>query len=177
MANINCLGIDPGANGGLCFLSGQRLYDTPMPKTVEEMYCYLDDLRNDHGNFVTFIERVSHWVADTDSPGKKFGIAKLIKNYDQLTTMLLINNFPTVAVSPQTWQRTIIEMGYNPKTYKNKKNCWKHFAMERFNKILTLKTADAACIAWWGKQQVVGRPSWVLDNLQNKSTRSLFIKQ
>ena len=174
---MNILGIDPGKGGGLCFMYNEKNWIINMPDSPEKFHRFLLDMRKDHGQYIVFIEKVQMWMSDTDevNRGKAFNVAKMLANYNMLLTALRIIQAPTIEVSPRTWQNTLKDYGVKPKTFNNPKNAWKLFAVEKFrNPKITLKTADACCIAWWGKQQVASRPNWVMESFINDESKNLF---
>lgn len=175
---MNILGIDPGKGGGLCFRHSKGNWIVNMPETTEKMYGFANDMKRDYGNYVVFIEKVQMWLSDQDSEnqGKAFRVAKMLANYEQLLTVLKIVGVPIIEVYPRTWQKTLVEKyGCKPKTFTNPKNAWKLFAVEKYNNPkITLKTGDACCIAFWGHHKSINQPSWVIDNVINKETKTLF---
>jgi hypothetical protein len=173
---IGQMGIDSGKGGGICFLINGKTIIIKMPDKPEEVHVFAHEMKRTYGMFVVFIEKVGVWSSDADAhPGKAFRIAKMLANYNSLITCFRIMRMPIIEVPSRTWQKDIKLLGYDPKKYKNQKNCWKEFAISRFgSKNINLKTGDACCIAWWGFQQILTRPDWVIENVINQETKTLF---
>lgn len=170
MNNLKVVGIDPGKGGGICCIREKSVEVSPMID-VDQMVEYLQYLKLD-GFTIVFLEKVQAWVKDEEATGKGIGIAKLLANYNQIETTLKILKIPYVLVHPATWQKDIKSYGVDPKKFKNKKNAWKAFAIQKYPRLLSrinLKTSDAICIAWYGMNQLRTSPTNTLKKVQNKS--------
>lgn len=172
MNNLKVVGIDPGKGGGICCIRENKQVELgPMPDGVDKVVEYIQYLKLD-GFTLVFLEKVQAWVKDEESRGKGIGVAKLLKNFNEIETALRIMGVPYILVHPITWQKALRVYGVNTKGFKNKKNAWKGFAIQQFPqklKQINLKTADAACIAWYGMNELRTRPSATLGRVENKS--------
>lgn len=167
---MRILGIDSGKNGGLCYLNDDEIQIGTMPKTVMELADYMDELLK-KGSFICFIEKVQGWVGDSEeqNKGKQFRIAKLLAHYEQLITILKLKRIPYIEVHPRTWQNHLRDLGVKKKSFKNPKNAYKAFAIEKYPmklKQINLKTADAVCISWYARQICILNPSEINEKIQ-----------
>lgn len=174
--SIPICAIDPGMGGGIAFyVDDQTVSAVKMPRSNKEFWDYVVYLKGTYGNFMTFIERVSVWRGDNDTPGKAFGIEKLLANYNSLVAILEASNIPVVEVSGISWQKKL--MLYFPKEDRTKrKNRYKRYAANKYPTIKpTLKTADALCILSFAREKIVTNPDWVLRRVRNREAANLFI--
>jgi hypothetical protein len=178
MTDMNILGIDPGKGGGICFLGPGDVVQIGTMVEGKQLYEYLVEVREQHGPFICFLERVSSWRGELDeAPGKRFGLDKMLANYNKIINTLELADVPYIFVSPVTWQRHLKAHGASTRSLRNPKNGWKAFAIEKYPrkfKLITLRTADAVCIAWYGKQVSSSQPREVYKKLQNKGSLKLI---
>lgn len=182
-AKQTIVAIDPGSGGGIALLTNGRVQVVPMPKDVFEMEQYFTYIFNTYENIIVLIEKVNLWGKADDAPGKKFGIQKMLKNYEQLLTVIKMTGFKFVEVPPITWQSTLgLRMKRNKgvdyaefKTFRKK--VYKEFATKSFPTIkrVTLKTSDALCLLRFGIVKIDNDIDWIRERLQNNNHKTTLI--
>lgn len=144
------IGIDPGMDGGLCWLAEDSkgkprvISLNPMPDTESGIIRWVVNLGVKNIARIC-IEQVHAMPGNGVTGMFKFGI-----NYGGLRMCLLAKDLAFDAVSPQKWQKTL---GIPPKKSTEKPSQWKN-RLKEFAKDLyptqdgiTLKTCDALLIA------------------------------
>lgn len=172
---IPICGIDPGASGGIAFYANERTVSAiPMPGEPKELWEYFNFLRDTYGHYIVFIERVNVWRGDSSTPGKDFGIAKMLQQYAGVTAIIKALGLPLIEVASISWQKELNLYQKTPdKTLR--KNAYKRYAAKKYPTLKpTLKTADALCIMSYGRVKSITSASWVKDRIANKDTLSLF---
>lgn len=164
---MNIIAIDSGASGAICLktVKGQ-IISVKMPKENTDIYELFRDWTETYGKSIVFIEKVMHWGSDDDSPGKKFGIAKMMKNYNSLILSIQIMKIPYVEVMAYTWQK---KLGLRKK-YKDKqqrKNAFKRFSAAQYPTVkVTLYNADALCVMSFATYVLKYNPSWAHERIK-----------
>lgn len=148
-----CLGIDPGASGGIAYLTNHTVELTPMPPTEKAIWAYFSKKWRET---VAFIEQVQGYIGQ-GQPGSsmfKFGM-----NYGNLRMALIAAGIPFYAIPPQEWQRSL---GIASKKKDETKSKWKSRLKLEAEKLypnlnITLATADALLIGHYCKLVSVQR--------------------
>lgn len=142
------ISIDPGASGGLAFVTDDYCRAFKCPKTTREMFtiynhcmssCYIDGY-----NPVVVIEKVWAFPTDARSNAFNFGV-----NYGKWLGVISSSNIKPTLVTPKKWQDS-----YQPlsKEKKKRKKELKEIAEEMFPDIrVTLYNCDALLIGAWAK--------------------------
>lgn len=170
------IAIDPGANGGIViYAPNEDIQVMKMTKTAKEFSNILKEQKRITPNLLVMIEKVSHWTGDDKEGGKKFGIAKLMKNFDQLMAAIEINDCACIQVHPITWQN-----GLNFKNTGDDKAVRKKFYKNWIAKKLpgvkaTLWSADALCICEFAKFQWRYNKPWILQNIPQNMLHNISI--
>lgn len=175
---MNVLGIDPGKGGGICFISTQGVVHVGKMVEGKALFQYLTETRDQFGPMICYLERVSSWRGElNDAPGKRFGLDKMLANFNRIKNTLELADIPYIIVSSITWQGYLKKTGVSTRGFKNKKNAWKGFAIEKFPrklKQINLATADAICIAWYGKQALGSNSIQERKKIQNPESLTLL---
>jgi len=162
------IGIDPGKMGGIATVKNGWPYAVAMPPDLPEMDAYFKTIRENNDDLIAFVEKVQIFDNDEDTPGKKYGIQKLLDQYSQLKSCLTFHNIPFVEVPPQTWQAAL-QLTRRGQEKTERKEAYKKFAGETFPAAkITLNTADALCIAYFGMQKLRFDPGWVSQKVVQK---------
>lgn len=179
MDNYLIIGIDPGAGGGLSFFSKTKTPEAvKMPSSRKEIFEFLSSLKQhserNNEKVLVFIEKVNLYRGDDETPGKSFGIMKLLGNFETLQTCFEILEMPFVLVPAVTWQTTLNLKGRKGESKQERKKRYSEFARAYFpeNKI-TLQTADAYCLLIFGKKKIKLDPDWINSRL-NMVENDLF---
>lgn len=142
------IGIDPGVNGGVCFIGAERV-DAFAMKSLADLKAELVELKSKNRPLKAYLEEVGGFIGKPQ-PGSamfKFG-----RSMGEIVGLLTGLEIPFETVRPQVWQKGL------PNIAKLKgverKRALKEIATQRFPELsLTLKTCDAALIADWGSKQ------------------------
>lgn len=167
------IGIDPGKGGGIAHYKKGYATAVAMPPNIRELHLYIKQLRENNDEVIVFLEKVQAWKSDKEETGKEFGIDKLLASFEQIKTVLIINEMPYVEVYPQTWQKPMML----PKdlTSNERKNEYKRFAMQNFPEAnINLKTADALCIVFYGMQQLVTNINFINQKIVEFKNEGMF---
>ena len=149
------VGIDPGGNGGIAIQAKGETRVVKMPKTIVE---FSEIIKEVPEPFV-FIERVNKWRGDIDTPGKHFGIDKMVANYNMVLNGLQILGVPYLEVHPRKWQSEF-------KTFLKDKTDRKQFYVQRAKALYPdLKVfkwnADALLILYCGRVWTQWGYDWI----------------
>ena len=155
MANIDLIiGVDPGASGGLAELyTGGSAIVHPMMDDVD-LRDYFDNARTANPGLHVVMELVGGYVGGSGQPGSamfKFG-----EGYGFIQGLLVAYRIPLHLVRPQTWQQGIPGLKGNEKPQRKRAIKEHASRLFPFTKGITLKTADALCIAEWGRRNLLG---------------------
>lgn len=145
MTNI-IIGIDPGKGGGMAVirLSDDYFTAASCPETIDEMSEFIRTIKSETHHITCFLEKVHAFPTDGRSSAFKFGM-----NYGIWRGILSAFSIKTELITPQSWQKYF---GKLPKIKQERKNKLKEIATKESNIKATLKTADAICIAVYGKE-------------------------
>ena len=149
------LGIDPGASGGLAFVSGDSVLAVAAPDTLRDLWDWIDNRRTTLAFAV--IEKVGGYIAGNASPGSamfNFGA-----NYGALRMALTAADIPFEEVTPQRWQKALsIPPRGKDEEKRDFKNRLKARAQQLFPKEkVTLSTSDALLIAEYCRRMREGK--------------------
>ena len=145
-------GIDPGQSGGIAFIFGQGVQAIKMPVTERDVWIYFNETIRNYRKYnlsnvcITIIEKVHSFPSQGIASSFKFG-----QNYGFLRGILVALEVKLIEVSPQRWQRDLNIPSSKGKTKTQHKNALKQRAQQLFPQLnITLATADALLIAYWG---------------------------
>lgn len=139
---MTIIGIDPGTNGGIAWITDGKPCVEKMPDTLQDLWELLRDVASE-GNCHAYIEQVHSspqmGVKSSFTFGNRFG---------HLEMALTAAGIPFTRTRPQVWQK---ELGC---LTKGDKNVTKRMAQELFPNIkVTHSTADALLIATYGNKK------------------------
>ena len=151
--NKTIIGIDPGANGALCFTSSEKkdMYTYKCHPSIagRRVTAYMAANAYKSYKTIAYIEKVHAMPHDGKSSLFKFGV-----NYGAWLGILHSNNKinEIVQVSPQKWMKFWEnKIGEKlPKVKKDRKNKLKEIASVYTDKPATLWNADAVLITMYG---------------------------
>lgn len=148
------IAIDPGASGSISAYKNGKVHCVKMPEKIFEIKEYLQWLIDGTEKQFCFIERVQGWSSDTDHPGKRFQIQKMLDNYSKLKTILTMLEIPFHETNSRKWQKPFI----GSKKFSEpvlRKRYLKEVAEKKFKKQkVTLYNCDALLILLWGVQEM-----------------------
>lgn len=142
---VLCIGVDPGASGGLAEIGVDGVTAVPMPATELDILEWLRQ-QGRRSDVTAIIEQVSGYIGE-GHPGSamfKFGMS-----YGGLRMALIACDIPFEAVTPQAWQKALsISKRDKSESRTQFKNRLKAKAQQLFPLVkVTLATADAILIA------------------------------
>lgn len=154
MNPFNILAIDPGASGGIVHYTHQGVKPIAMPESDDDSREFIETFHKESMACevapVAYIELVGGFVGGNPAPGSamfNFG-----DGYGYLRGLIDGYRIKRVMVRPQVWQKGI--PGATSGEKKERKNSFKEHAARLFPHLrVTLKTADALCIAEWARRQ------------------------
>jgi hypothetical protein len=141
------LAIDPGANGGLAWITGDgQVQAVPMPDGMAETIDSLRELRCTISHMTAYMEQVGTYMPGNSGPSA----AKFARHCGHLEAALYALGIPTVFVLPVKWQKAI---GGFPADKAERKRAIKEAMARRYPHLtVTLKTADALGILTYAIQ-------------------------
>lgn len=169
------IGIDPGASGGLAFVTGGLVKSTAMPGTEKDLWDWIrtggvvdkngDPLPLPASSCEAVIEKVGGFMASGGTSQLKKNVASghtmftFGASYGGLRMALIAAGIPFEEVTPQTWQKGL---GIPPRKKTESKTAWKNRlkarAQQAFPKEkITLATADALLVALYCKRLHEGK--------------------
>ena len=141
MKQETVLGVDPGANGGIAWITDGKACVEKMPDTLQDLWGLIADIAGEFGvRYKAYIEQVSSSPQMGVVSAFSFG-----RGYGNLEMALTAAGIPFERVRPQVWQKALGCMT------KGDKNVSKRKAQELFpDRKITHATADALLIAHYG---------------------------
>lgn len=181
------IGIDPGANGAIAVydVGKQNIRVGKMPVTEKRHFnrkkgkwyhrretdasalmAYLQEF-SQGTQAIVFLEKVQAHRGDVDTPGKSYGIGKLLANYEQLKAVLKLSGLPFVEVYPVSWQSTLHLKKRDGETDTERKRRYKEYAQANFPMVeVTMWNSDALILCEFGFIKLKTAPEWVWERLQ-----------
>ena len=144
-----------------------------MPKDLGELKRYFEHVMETYDNVICFIERVSGYRGDNDTPGKWYGNDKMLANFTELKTSLKFHGIPFIEIHPASWQAGL-KLRVKGEGKKDRKERYKNYAIKHYPEIkVTLWNADALCILQFARYKINMDWDWVADRLPAKKTELL----
>lgn len=139
---MTIIGIDPGTNGGIAWITDGKACVEKMPDTLQDLWELLRDIASE-GNCHAYIEQVHSSPQMGVKSAFTFG-----NGFGHLEMALTAAGIPFTRTRPQVWQK---ELGC---LTKGDKNVTKRKAQELFPNIkVTHATADSLLIATYGTKK------------------------
>lgn len=169
--------IDPGKGGAIAVWNPQTgVYVHKMPETVLDIYDLLMDYKEINPRTLVVIEKVQSWKQDSDQKtGKQFNIEKMVENFVELRSAIVISGLPWLHVFPAQWQDGLYFRNKG-KDKQQRKNDYKQFAMRHFPDIrATLVNSDALCILEFVKRTQRDNIAWLLQKIPKKLLHNISV--
>ena len=146
------IGIDSGANGGVCVLYPDKAAFAAPIGSITELRDILEIAKKyaeaKSHSLDCFVEEVTGYIGGKPQPASRSFV--LGKSYGSILGLLVGLGIPFHTVRPQKWQTGL--SGVRGIEYTARKRRLKEIAAERYPQLKpTLKTADAILIADYGK--------------------------
>lgn len=141
------IGVDPGANGGIAWITDGKACVEKMPDTLQDLWELVVSISLEAGTGGTGIKAYLEAVSSSPQMGvvSSFSFGR---GYGNLEMALTAAGIPFERVRPQVWQKALGCMT------KGDKNVSKRKAQELFpDRKITHATADALLIAHYGTKQ------------------------
>ena len=145
---MTTIGIDPGTNGGIAWITDGKACVEKMPDTLQDLWELICDIHSDMGQMKqapikAYIEQVHSSPQMGVKSAFTFG-----NGFGHLEMALTAAGIPFERVRPQVWQKALGCMT------KGDKNITKRKAQELFPDIkVTHAIADSLLIAYYGTKQ------------------------
>jgi crossover junction endodeoxyribonuclease RuvC len=138
------LGIDPGASGGIAWITDGKPCVEKMPDTLQDLWELIENITGALPHRCkAYLEQVHSMPGQGVASSFKFG-----QGYGALEMALTAVGIAFERVTPQKWQKALGCLT------KGDKNVSKRKAQELFPTMkVTHATADALLIAEWGRRQ------------------------
>ena len=147
------IGVDPGANGGIAWITDGKACVEKMPDTLQDLWDLLEKdilYATDNLYFGRPSRNVKAYIEQVSS-SPQMGVVSAFsfgRGYGNLEMALTAAGIPFERVRPQVWQKALGCMT------KGDKNVSKRKAQELFpDRKITHATADALLIAHYGTKQ------------------------
>jgi hypothetical protein len=143
---MTTIGIDPGINGGIAWITDGKLCVEKMPDTLQDLWDLIVSISMNAGSGGTGIHAYLESVSSSPQMGVKSAFT-FGNGYGHLEMALTAAGIPFERVRPQVWQK---EMGC---LTKGDKNVSKRKAQELFPSTkVTHAIADSMLIAAYGRK-------------------------
>jgi crossover junction endodeoxyribonuclease RuvC len=142
------IGIDPGNNGGIAWITDGRACVEKMPDTLQDLWELIQDIYSD--TFIRNISTIKAYLEQVHSSPQMGVVSSFTfgNGFGHLEMALTAAGIPFERVRPQVWQKAMGCMT------KGDKNVSKRKAQELFPSMnVTHATADALLIATYGTKQ------------------------
>jgi len=171
------IGIDPGASGGIAYFVNGTAKAVRMPKAVRDLQDFLRYLKS-LGSCIAFMEHIQFRPQDSLTPGKQFGIVKMLGQYERLTATLQANDITVIWVYPKTWQ-SYLNLKVNREENKTeRKGRYKAAAQAYYPAVkATLWNSDALLLLEFGRRKFAFDIDWITEQLSKRyrdSDKNLF---
>jgi hypothetical protein len=149
------IGIDPGVNGGIAWITDGKPCVEKMPDTLQDLWDLLCDIKQGQGpspglRLSVAVEGCKAYIEQVHS-SPQMGVKSAFtfgQGYGRLEMALTCASIPFERVRPQVWQKALGCLT------KGDKNVSKRRAQELYPQLkITHATADALLIATYGTKQ------------------------
>jgi len=142
------IGVDPGANGGIAWITDGKACVEKMPDTLQDLWELVESIGFEAPDFTPY--QIKAYIEQVSS-SPQMGVVSAFsfgRGYGNLEMALTAAGIPFERVRPQVWQKALGCMT------KGDKNVSKRKAQELFpDRKITHATADALLIAHYGTKQ------------------------
>ena len=154
------LGIDPGKTGGIAIKFNGKYKVYKMPDSLVKIDDLLKHYNEVSDSMLVIIEQIR--LHRTENMAIASRMQKLFENYNQIKTLLEMNQIPFAEVSPRSWQSFL---GLNIKRIKamkphEKKRAYRDFAQAWWPEKLSIDVADSVCLLIYGERNLKYNPDF-----------------
>jgi hypothetical protein len=169
------IGIDCGKTGAIAHIGANSpVAAVSMPETVEQLNEYLSYIKSISICPVACVEKVGLWRSDADTGGKSFGIEKMVRSLNEVTTVLRIAKIPFIQIYPVQWQAYLNIRGLQREEYADRKRRFRNIAQKNFPTMkVTLTNSDALLIMQFLGLKAQREPDWILKRLPESIVKTL----
>ena len=158
------IAIDPGYSGSIVKYRNGITETINMPREIHELNRYFAYIRSISIQPICFIEKVQLFDSDNNK-GKQFRIQIMLQQYEQLKSILVVNNIPFVEVAPITWQSKL-HLRIKGEDKDDRKRRYRDISqIQNPGLKVTLKSGDALQILRFGRGMLQNDVKWIMDNL------------
>ena len=167
------IGIDPGATGGIAYSPDATIQSTKvvkMPSDFQSTNQFIKDITPGMDDTLCILEKITMHPNIARDPAKAMRLQKLIRNHEQLKTLLQVHHIKVIEVTPSSWQSELSlklkGRAAKEETREQRKNRYKKFASSKFPQIkATLWNSDALILLYLGMFKNEFHPTWIWDKL------------
>jgi hypothetical protein len=176
--DLDCIiGIDPGKTGGIAvkFHNKRKVYK--MPEDLLKFQDLIKYYRSITESMLVVIEKVQLLPYDVHTDDhKKFGramrVQKLLTQFEQMKTVLIVLGIPFVTVTPRSWI-TYLNLNTKNKKRDERKRIYRDFAQSQWIERVNLDVADSVCILIYALRRLRYDPDFVSE-LPKELQQKLF---
>lgn len=147
------IGIDPGKTGGIAIKFNGKYKVHKMPDDlvkIDELFKFYKGI----GTMLVVIEQIR--LHRSENMAQVSRMQKLFAQYEQLKTLLTMNEITFVEVGPRSWQSFL---GLNTKRIKamerdQRKKAYRDFAQAHWPTKLSIQLGDAVCLLIYGERNL-----------------------
>jgi hypothetical protein len=168
------IGIDAGASGSIAYISaGRPPVTVSMPGSVDDLKGYFDYIKGIAECPIACVEKVGLWKSD-QRDGRAFGIEKMTRSLNEITTILRIVKIPFIQIYPVQWQAYLNVRSTTKEEYSDRKRRFKEIAQKNFPQVkVTLTNADALLIMQFLGLKWQREPLWIINKLPQSIVKEL----
>lgn len=173
------IGIDPGKSGGIAkynLITG-KIECWKMPDDFDKLLDFFDYQMEICELPIVCIEKVQIWNSDSETPGKQFGIQKMLRQYAELLSAIKTKKIPYIEVPSVTWQSTL-HLRMKGEDKPTRKRRYKDIAQDLYPVIKsTLHVSDAILIMHFLRVKLKSDSLWVLQHLKKPEKKVNLFKE
>jgi len=130
-------------------------------------------LQDEHDTLI-LIEKVTLFARDTDAPGKRFMIQRMMSNYNSFLTIMKIFTPHHIEVAPRTWQ-AYLNLVLKGESKEDRKRRYARAAQQYYPEIkVRAWNADALCLLQLAQRKIKFEPEWITKSLPKKEEEIMF---
>lgn len=158
------MGIDPGASGGIANYHEGRLTIVKMDRDVTKLMVYFKHMKETYTDILVVVEKQT--VRPMDINGRQYRMQSLLNNFNNVLTVLKLNEIDFICVMPIEWQKYLNLKMKEKESDKARKNRYKLSAQTLYPMLkMNLWNADATLLMHFGRKKLQFEPGYVCGKL------------
>ena len=161
------IGIDVGVNGAVSSVNVEtgKVEVVNIPPKVEDISDYMMQLKQQTDQMLACIEKITYFRSDSETIGKIYRTEKLMRAYNEFTTIMRLLQVPHIRVMPHEWQTYMNLRRRDAETYYQRKKRFveaaRSFAIADFKD----NQADAVLLMKFIYKKYNYDPEWIMKRL------------